>query len=136
MPAAVLTDQGEVVFLAAALAGPLFVRLFRNDVPVLTSSLLGDFDAALFPGYADLALAGVWSAPQLDGTGRAYSSVGTLTWTRGAGGVPETEYGWVMYVNPSPSSVLVAGARFTAPVTTDSPGQSILVSILAFLLRG
>lgn len=136
MGAAILTNGGITGFLDEAFAGPLFVRLYRNNVPVAIESQLSDFEQALFPGYADLPLAGLWSAAVIDPTGRAVIRIPVLSWTRGSGGVPETEYGWVLYEFPVPDSVLRAGQQFDAPITTDAAGQMIVISLAAFLLRG
>lgn len=130
-----ITNQGEKLFLNATLTGRLFLRLFRNDVPVLAQSTLSDFEVALFPGYADVEITADWSSAQLDQVGRAFSRIGNITWTRGAGGLPESEYGWIMYLNPDPNSILVAGQKFPAPILLSSFGQTIKVSLIAFLLR-
>lgn len=136
MAASIVTDQGLTTFLANALAPRLFVRLFNNNIPVSFSSVLGDFTQATFPGYADLELTGLWSAPAIDSVERAFSRITTLSWTRGAGGLPETIYGYVIYQNPVPTSVLVDGKLFTAPVIMSLPGQVIPLALAAFLLRG
>lgn len=136
MAAAVLTDQGEQKALNAVLAPKRWLRLFRNDVPVSNASVLSDFEQALFPGYADVDVSSLWPAALIDGTGRAYSQLPNVQWTRGVGGVPEVDYGWVLYELPAPDSVMVCGQRFSAPITTTVPGQIIVVSILALLLRG
>lgn len=136
MAGAVITDQGAKLRLAATLDPRLFLRLFRSDQPVLPTSMLGDFTPANFPDYADLEITGLWSAPVLDPIGRAQSQVVNLTWTRGTGGVSETEYGWLLYQNPEPAGVLVAGRRLTQPRVMSAAGQVIMISIVCFLLRG
>lgn len=136
MAAAVIPDIGMLGFLKNALPDGLYVRLFSNDVPVVSGSVLSDFSPALFPGYADVLLDGLWSAPQMDPLGRAYSRIPNVSWTRGAGGVLEIEYGWILYQYPTPSSVIRGGQRFDAPISVSIPGQIIMVSIIAFLLRG
>lgn len=136
MPAAVIVDEGLKLRLAATLDKRLFVRLFRSDVPVLPGSVLGDFSPAAFPGYADQEVTGLWTAPLIDDVGRAYSVIPNLVWTRGAGGVPETEYGWVLYENPDPAWKLVAGKRLAIPAPMITGGDSVMVSVIAFLLRG
>lgn len=132
----IITNQGEKLFLNSTLSGRLFLRLFRNDVPVLLDSTLTDFDVALFPGYADVEITADWSSAVIDQVGRAFSRIGNITWTRGAGGIPETEYGWLMYQNVVPDSVMVAGQRFHSPIFLSSPGQTVKVSLIGFLLRG
>jgi len=133
--AAIVTNEGLLSSLAARLASPLYVRLFRNDVPVLPTSVLGDFETALFPDYADLELSSYWSAPALDVFGRAYATA-DLVWTRGASGVAETEYGWVIYENPDPDSELVCGKTFTFAINMIVEGNEAKVKITFFLIRG
>lgn len=136
MAAAVITEGGLKKRLNATLLPRLFLRLFNNDVPVLPTSLLGEFQQATFPGYADLEVTGLWPAAQIDATGRAWSAIYNQTWTRGAGGVPETIYGWVLYESPLPDSVLVAGRRLTIPRTISLAGETIIESVIVYLLRG
>lgn len=136
MPAAVITDKGLKLRLAALLDRPLFVRLYRTDQAVFPLSELGDFGQAAFPGYADAEVTGLWSAPVVDAIGRAFSAVYNVTWTRGAGGVPETIYGWLLYQNPDPSGVLVTGTRLTIPRAVDTAGATVIESIIFYLLRG
>lgn len=133
---ATLTDRGERALLTNALAPRLFVRLFRNNVPVLPGSLLPDFDVATFPGYADVEITGLWTGAIIDPVGRATSRVFNLTWTRAAGPGTETIYGWVMYQLPAPDSFVIAGASLTAAQVLAAAGETVLLSILAYLLRG
>lgn len=136
MGAAVLANSGEVLLLTAALSGQLFVRLFNTPIPVTWVSLLSDFPVCVFPGYADQDITGMWPDPAIDGTGQAYSPLPLLTWVRGTGGLPETVYGWVMYQEPEPDSVLVAGNLLTTPIPTSIAGEVVVLSLLTVLLRG
>lgn len=135
MTAAVVTDEGLKNSLDARLAARLFLRLFRNDVSPVFGSVLGDFTPAAFPSYADFELTGSWPAAAIDGAGRAFSTQ-VVNWTRGAGGVPETDYGWVMYQNPDPDSQMVAGKRLTFPAVTNAEFQVVTVRVTVYLLRG
>jgi len=134
--AAVIVDRGENELLAAATGGRTFVRLFRNDVGITSASTLDDFEGAAFPGYADIEVTALWTTPVVDAVGRSFSRLVSLTWVRGAGGVLETDYGWVLYKYPAPDSVLLFGQRFAVPYVTNAPGQVILFSLIAYLLRG
>jgi hypothetical protein len=136
MGAAVITDSGLKLRLAATLNRRLFLRLFRNDVPILVGSTLIEFQASTWPGYADLELTGLWSSPVIDTVGRAWSAVYNQIWTRGAGGLGEFVYGWIVYELPDPDSVLVCGKRLTTPRWMDTMGQTIIESIIVYLLRG
>jgi hypothetical protein len=134
--AAVLVNSGEQLLLSTALAPRLFVRLYNSPIPVTWVSLLNEFPPAVSAGFGDIEVTGSWPPPQIDGTGQAYSQLPVLTWTRGAGGGPETIYGWVLYELPSPDSVLICGNLFTQPIPTNAPGQVVVLSLLAVLLRG
>jgi len=122
--------------LNAALDRPLFLRLFRNDVPVTVSSTLDAFQTADFTDYDDLDLTGLFPPAQVDPLGRAFSLLPNLTWTVGAAPDAQTIYGWIMYEEPDPDSVLIAGRRLTVPYTVNTEGQVIMVSVVIFLLRG
>jgi hypothetical protein len=136
MASAVVVNVGLLAALGDILAAELYVRLFANNVMVGIGNVLTDFQPAAFPGYADIPLSSLWQNPVIDGVGRSWSSSGTLTWTRGGGGVPETEYGWLLYQNPFPDSVLVAGFNFLAPVPINSVGETLVLTLLAYLFRG
>ncbi len=136
MAAAIITDQGIKLRLAATLDRRLFLRLFANDVAILPGSTLVDFTPASFPDYADVEITGSWSTPALDVVGRAWSAVYNVTWTRGTGGVPQTIYGWLMYELSAPDSVLVAGRRLTVPRVLNAAGQTVIESVIFYLLRG
>jgi hypothetical protein len=133
---AVITDRGLCLRLAASLDKRLFLRLYRNNVPVLPSSTLADFDPCTFPGYSDQEVTGLWTTPVVDSVGRAWSAVYNVTWTRGAGGLPEFVYGWLLYELPYPDSVMIAGKPLTVPRLLDTAGQTVLESIIFYLLRG
>lgn len=136
MASAVITDVGLKLRLGATIGPRLFLRLFSNDVPILTSSSLVQFDVPSWPGYADVELTSLWTPPNVDTVGRAWSAVYNVTWTRGSGGLPEYVYGWLIYQSPSPDSVLVCGRRLTTPRYMDAAGQTIIESIFFYLLRG
>lgn len=136
MGAAVLVNSGEQTLMATALAPRLFLRLYNADVPVTWVSLLNEFPPAVSPGFGDLEVTGTWPPPQIDGTGQAYSQLPVASWTRGTGGGPETIYGWLLYQDPAPDSVLIAGDLFTTPIATSVPGETVVLSLLAVLLRG
>jgi hypothetical protein len=114
----------------------LFLRLYNADVPVTWFSLLADFPPAVSAGFGDLEITGLWPAPRIDGTGQAYSQLPTAYWTRGAGGGPETIYGWVLYENPMPDGQMIAGNLFTLPILTNAPGQIVVLNLVALCLRG
>lgn len=135
LPSAVITNAGLLANLNDRLKGRLFVRVYRNDVPVLPDSFLGDFDPALFPGYSDVEVTSLWPPAILDMFGRALSRI-NLQFTRGAGGVPEWVYGWVMYELPSPDSYLVAGRKFDVPQRTAFAGDKIKFQISYYALKG
>lgn len=136
MAGAIITDQGLKLRLSATLDRRLFLRLFSNDVPILVGSTLDQFDPSSWPGYADIELTGLWSLPQIDTVGRAWSAVYNQTWTRGAGGLGEFVYGWLLYELPDPDSVMVCGRRLATPRWVDTEGQTIIESIIFYLLRG
>jgi len=133
---AVIVDTGLKLRLAATLDRRLFLRLFRNDVPILVGSTLVEFQQSAWPGYADVELTGLWSTPVIDTVGRAWSAIYNVTWTRGSGGIGEFIYGWVIYEEPDPDSVLVCGRRLTTPRWMDTDGQTFIESIIFYLLRG
>jgi hypothetical protein len=136
MPNAVVPDVGLRAALTALLAPRTFARLYRNNLPVVQGSRLSDYQAAQFPGYADIELTDLWSGVNLDPVGRAFSAVYNLEWTRAAGGVPEYEYGWLVYYGPDPGGVLLAGALFATPYYLVNPGQTVSLSVITYLLRG
>jgi len=136
MAGAILGDTGLTWALGAVLGERLFVRLYRNDVFPGKTSTLGDFLAAAFPGYVDIELTSLWPAPAIDVNGSAASAPVDVMWTRGVGGVAETDYGWILYANPDPFSVYVAGRRQPIPWFTSLPGDHVQLRLSAFLLRG
>jgi hypothetical protein len=136
MGAAVLVNSGEQLLLATALTPRLFLRLYNASLPVTWASLLNQFPQAVSPGFGDIEVTGTWPTPQIDGTGQAYSQLPVASWTRGVGGGPETIYGWLLYELPAPDSVLIAGNLFNTPIPTNAPGQTVVLSLLAVLLRG
>lgn len=136
MPGAVIADAGLRAALTAVLTPRTFVRLFRNDVAVLPASPLAAYQACLFPGYADMEVTGLFTGVSTDMVGRATAAAYNLTWTRGAGGVPETVYGWVWYYGPDPTGTVIAGRRLTVPQLLTTDGQTVVLSVIAYLLRG
>lgn len=136
MAGAVVFDSGLRLGLGAIITPRTFVRLFRNDVPVLPGQPLVAYNPCLFPGYADLEVTGLFTAPSLDLVGRATAAAYNLTWTRGSGGVPETVYGWIWYYGPDPTGQPIAGRRLTVPQTLTTEGQTVVLSVIAYLLRG
>jgi len=136
MPSAEVVDSGLRLGLGQVTAPRSFVRLYRADLDVLPGSRLVDFPACLFPGYADIEITGLWTGAIIDAVGRALSAVYNLSWTRSAGGVPETVYGWLWYYGPDPTGQLIAGRKLTVPQAINTAGQSLTLSVLAYLLRG
>jgi hypothetical protein len=135
MPIGTITTQGRISSVLAVTAQDLWLRLYRNNLPVVDGSLLSDFFPALFPGYADIRLATHWQLPSIDGQGDAVVTTNGLVWVRAAGGVPESEYGWLVYRNPAPFSQLVTGGLFTAPIITSRPGDLITQTVVFKCLR-
>jgi hypothetical protein len=135
MPSAILTDVGLLTSLTDRLRARLFLRLFRNNAPVLPGSMIGDFQEALFPGYADLELTSLWPVVDFDLFGRALSRV-NATFTRGAGGLQEFLYGWILYELPAPDSFLIGGRNFSPPQFTALAGDKIQVQLSHYALKG
>lgn len=136
MAGAVLVDSGELLALRSILGRRLWLRLFRNDLEPVRDSDLTDFTPAAFPGYADVELTGLWPDPVILGDGSAESGPVDVTFARTAGGVPEVDFGWLIYGDPAPFSVLIAGRRVTVPWTTSADGDTIVIRLAADLLRG
>ncbi len=136
MGVAIVVDSALVLGLGELLAPRTWVRLFRNDREVASGSTLLDFEPCLFPGYADIELTALWPAPAIRGAGQAWSGEIPLLWTRGPGGVADTAYGWVVYQDPDPSSVLLAGRRVPRPWPMIVEGQQVSFNLSSYLIRG
>lgn len=117
------------------LAGSLWIRLFRNDIPVLPDSTLGEFDAATFAGSDDFELTPNWPAVALDVSGRAFSRQDVI-WTRSAPGVVENIFGWVVYEYPFPGSIIVCGRNFVPHQVVNGVGDFVRVQVTMYALRG
>jgi hypothetical protein len=132
---AIISNAGLIAQMGRLLSGPLFVRLFKNNVDVTEASAVADFEKCTFPDYADMDVSGVFSTPTIDGVGRAAARATNLTWTRGAGGVPESVYGWLLLSGVTPFKY-EAGRKFDSPIILDASGQTVIVSLLIYLFRG
>jgi len=136
MGVAVVVDSALRLKLGELIAPQLTVRLFRNDVAVTAASTLLEFEPCLFPGYADVDLVPLWPAPVTPAEGIAFSGEIPLLWTRGAGGVDETVFGWLVLQGAGPSAELVAGRRVDRPWPMNVAGQMVAFNLSAYLLRG
>lgn len=103
--------------------GHVTVKLFKNNVTPAKGDVLATYTEADFSGYASVD-AGDIAADVWDGVAFVWTfNAGTVTFTVGAGGVPNNVYGafWV-----SAGGLLLAAERFAgAPVSMNTLGYSI-----------
>jgi hypothetical protein len=101
--------------LAEFFTGVGKVRLFKNNVVVDCSKVIGDFTQCDFSGYAQLAP--IWldsGAADAPCHAQAGFNPANAVFTHNGGGVGNTVYGW--YIMETGGGGLVAAGNFAAPV--------------------
>lgn len=130
----VVPDLGEVELLrlmlktALAVDEPLSLRLYANDYAPNRQSVLANFTAASFDGYAPITLARAgWSAPATVG-GIAQSTHGAAPaqWIAASGS--QTCYGY--YVTDAAGAVVYWAERFPAPLTVTTAVPILVVPVM------
>jgi hypothetical protein len=101
------------------------LKLFKNDISPNRETVVGDFTAADFTGYAPSA-ALVWGAPYALPSGQPIVTAGSVLFQAGNPlTVPGLAYGW--YMTNAGGTVLLASLRFAAPVGFALPDQGLEV---------
>ncbi len=111
-------------------AGDLRIRLFKNNVTPTDASILANFTAATFTGYADITLTnGSWVTTAGAPSTATYA---VQTFTCSTAGTAETIYGYVIFRNGVSKVWFVErfpAANITAGLTTISlAGQTIVIN--------
>jgi len=124
--AGVISNEGEINVLKRLVNQTLKVRLFKNDIIPSDGTVLGSFNQATFPGYAEKTINGGMSPPATDLDGKGSTTSGNCIWTRGVGAGSETIYGY--YVVTSGGVLLWAQRRSTGGISIGVvPGQTYSV---------
>lgn len=101
------------------------LRLFKNDVTLAPTLVVGGLTEADFPGYAEIDLAAL-SAAAIDGTGKGFKEILANTFTRSSTGSPQTIYGWHIVIdNLSAVAELFILRKFSAPVVVETAGHFV-----------
>jgi len=107
--------------------GPAYhvtVGLFTaGPLPITPSSVLADFTAATFPGYAVVTTT-TWSDAYLSQAGRAQITSMIISFTGGAVVSGETILGWYAYREDTPDELAFAD-YFDDPVFINEPGDGV-----------
>lgn len=130
----VVPDVSELTLLNSLIASEFDgakVRLFKNDFVPDAETILGDFTAADFPGYAEITLE-TWSAAYTNEGGRAQTDHPMVTWTVSDDFVGQTIYG--MYVVNAGGDLLWCELATIGPVELTLEGQtySLTPSFVAY----
>ncbi len=127
---------GEINMLTDYLTSASYrLRLYQNNYTPVAASVLGDFTAATFSGYAQATLAaGIppWSTPADDGAGRALSFSTLITFANSTGAVGNNIYGY--YIVDAGGTKLFWAERFAgAPIDMTTAGKTLnVVPVLTF----
>jgi len=119
-----LKDVFQELADSGAIPAYWHVRLFKNNVSIGASTVIGDFTEADFSGYANV----VAGSPVVDtdGAGRGRLTCAAVTFTCTGASPSNDIYGY--YVTNSHTNKLVwAQAWPSAPVTINTAGQFLTV---------
>lgn len=101
------------------------LKLFKNDVALVQTLVLGGLTEADFAGYAEIDLSAMAAADiRSDGKGRKEHD--TNAFTRTITGTAQNIYGWYITVlNLSAAPELFILRKFSAPVVVELAGHSV-----------
>lgn len=100
------------------------LHLFKNNVSISETTVIGDFTEADFSGYSSGAIAG-WSAAVDNLDHRAISVAGTVTFTHGAGATNNNIYGY--YVLTGSGALAWAETFAGGPVPMAANGATLTI---------
>jgi hypothetical protein len=132
----VIPGAGENFLLARVLTSPLRVRLYGNNITPGPNSVLSDFIAAAFPGYADQVLQPGMTTPVQNGVGQAISRSAILSWVRSAGVGIFTVYGYVVIANAGGPDEIFGAERFASVRYMNVVNDSITLQLAVLLASG
>lgn len=101
------------------------LRLFKNDVTLAPTLVIGGLTQADFAGYAEIALSAL-SAADIDGDGKGFKQILANNFTRSSTGTAQTIYGWYIVIdNLSSTPELFILRKFSAPVVVEVAGHFV-----------
>lgn len=107
--------------ITAGLLNGAAIRLFKNDLTPINTTVLADFIQADFTGYAAQTLAG-WAVAILDANNKGSSTATVNTWTCSGLAVPNTVYG--VYIVSAAGALLYAERNPSGGILVNSIGQT------------
>jgi len=126
-----LINEGMLGFLGHMLRAytmDTHIGLFKNDITLAVSTVLGDLVEPTFAGYERiLAPSLTWPDPSINGDGQGECDSPTINWTlSGDLGTPEDIYGiFVTIIDETVTARLLFAARFTTPVAVAFTGDEV-----------
>lgn len=106
-------------------AGPLKIRLYKNNYTPVNGTVIGDLTQADFNGYtAGGTTLANWTTPTTVSS-RAQTQADPVTWTKGVGGTGNSIYGY--YVVDGSGNLLWAERDPAAPIDLNTDGKQYLV---------
>ena len=124
-----ITNSGEIYFLDLILNNDFTLELYKNDVDVLSDSVLADFTLADFAGYAAKDIDGTsWTDAETNIDGKAEKTYADQTFYCSSG--TQDIYGYLLLDGTN----VVIGEKFS-DVTTISGTEEVVVG-LRFTLTG
>ncbi len=115
----VIPNEGKLLLLAWAIRddtaalGGYIVGLYSNNYTPVNGSILADFTAATFTGYAQVSLQRNYFLAPIILSNVAYITSAVTPIYDCTGGSPETIYGW--YMADATLTHVVAAQRFDVP---------------------
>lgn len=101
------------------------LKLFKNNVTLDPTMLIGQLDKADFDGYADIDLTAL-SAAAIDADGKGFKELLACNFTRTTTGTAQTIYGWYIVIdNLGATEELWILRKFSAPVLVELAGHFV-----------
>lgn len=101
------------------------LRLFKNDVTLAPTLVIGGLTEADFTGYDEIDLADL-SAAAINGDGKGFKEILACLFTRTTTGAAQTIYGWYIVIDDlSTDPELFILRKFSAPVLVESAGHFV-----------
>jgi len=94
------------------------LHCYKNDYTPIPDSAGGNFTEANFNGYASESLVGNWGAVTEAADGKWYIEATPVTFTKTAGGVDNTIYGW--WIDDGTNVVMAERLATPIVITTDA----------------
>jgi hypothetical protein len=102
------------------------LKLFKNDVTLAQSLVLGGLTEADFPGYAAIDLSAVMGPAVIRGDGKGAKVNNTNQFVRSSTGTPQNIYGWhITILDLGAVEKLLILRKFSAPVVVETAGHFV-----------